>query len=233
MIIQLFGKAIYSAKLDIDTKKIVSEIDCARKSGFNPDENFLEDKNPHKIKFSEEGAKNPNPHLGELRPFMLGSAKESLYVLEQKRFKFLKDIVLRAFDSYAYDGMRYKNKFKITTSWFTEFEPGEEGQMHRHGNCCISGILYLQTAPNSGDIIFHDFNERRYDLISSEWNHLNSKSWKWTPEDGVIIFFPGELHHRVEKNLSKIKRHSLAFNLIPVGTIGDETGDSHIYLEYG
>ena len=198
MITPLFGKAIYSAKLDIDTKKIVPMIDVVRKARY-PTE---------------------------------GVGMESLYVLEEKKFKFLKDIVLKAFNSYAYDGMRYKNKFKITTSWFTEFEKNEDGQTHRHENACISGVLYLQTAPNCGDIIFHDLNDRRYDLIPNEYNILNSKTWQWTPEEGVILFFPAEVYHRVEKNLSKITRYSLAFNLIPVGLIGVAPSDSHVNLKY-
>ena len=41
----------------------------------------------------------------------------------------------------------------------------------------------------------------------------------------TFIIFPSEMYHSMQKNKSNIIRHSLAFNIIPIGTYGD--GDSH------
>jgi|TARA_R110000787_G_scaffold34615_1_gene89455 uncharacterized protein (TIGR02466 family) len=162
---------------------------------------------------------------------VINSGKKSLYVLEEDKFKFLKDIILKEFYSYAYDEMKYINKFEITTSWFTQVDKNESSQFHNHSNCFISGVLYLQTLPNCGDIVFQDFNNTRFALQTYENNILNSKQWMYTPNEGLILFFPSEVYHKVEENKSKHTRYSLAFNIIPVGLIGDETTDSHTILK--
>jgi hypothetical protein len=47
------------------------------------------------------------------------------------------------------------------------------------------------------------------------------------------MLFPAEMHHRVHKNESDITRYSLAFNIVPVGLLGDNDSDSHMYLKVG
>ena len=74
--------------------------------------------------------------------------------IQKSSFKFLKDIILKEFYSYAYDGMRFTNKFRITTSWFTKTTRGQASPMHNHDNCMFSCVLYLQTSQHSGDIVF-------------------------------------------------------------------------------
>ena len=117
-IVTLFGKSIYANKLEIDAGEIVSMIDNPRKP-FEP-------KIGGGYRFAKEGS-------------------GSLHILDEDRFKFLKDIILNEFHSYIYDGMRYTNKFRITTSWFIQIVKDEGAQLHNHLNCFISGVLYLQT----------------------------------------------------------------------------------------
>lgn len=45
--------------------------------------------------------------------------RKDLYVLENDKFKFLKDIILDEFKNYSKGVLKYTNDFKITTSWFT------------------------------------------------------------------------------------------------------------------
>jgi uncharacterized protein (TIGR02466 family) len=124
--------------------------------------------------------------------------------------------------------MRYVNEFQITTSWFTENEKNESSQWHNHNNCFLSGVLYLQTSKDCGNIIFDDFSHNRNQLLVKEYNTLNCKQFACEPEDGLILFFPSELFHKVEENKSERTRYSLAFNVIPVGVVGHPAGDSHI-----
>ena len=153
--------------------------------------------------------------------------KESLYVLEDMKFRGLKEAILNELNYYISDTLKYTNQFKITTSWFTVLERGEKSQVHNHHNSFISGVLYLQTNPESGDITFTDFTDNRLSLIPEEYNIFNSKEWVYKPENGLILFFPSELHHGTEINQSEEKRHSLSFNIIPVGTLGNKESDSH------
>tara|TARA_R110001606_G_scaffold324273_1_gene471082 strand:- start:245 stop:856 length:612 start_codon:yes stop_codon:yes gene_type:complete len=160
------------------------------------------------------------------------SGNDSYYVLEQKKFKSLKKAILKEFDYYASEVLQYTNKFKITTSWFTQLDKGEQGQPHNHNNCFISGVLYLKTYENSGNIVFKDFRDNRFMLFPKEYNLYNSKEWIYKPTNKMILFFPSSLHHEITENKSEHTRHSLAFNLIPIGTLGDITSDSHFVSKY-
>ena len=73
--------------------------------------------------------------------------------------------------------------------------------------------------------------DTRFNLYCNSYNTYNSKSWKITPVNGMLIFFPSEVHHQILKNNSNIERYSLAFNLMPTGKIGIENSDSFVNLK--
>ena len=199
----LFGKAVYYNELDIDTKKIVSMIDTPRLP-YEPGA-------PGDERYDTSGPK-------------------ALRVLDEDKFKFLKDIILNEVHTYMHDVMRYTNKFRMTTSWFIKIDDGEGCQLHSHMNCFMSGILYLKTPPNCGDIVFQDLSDRRFNLVPVEYNMLNGREWIFTPKEGLLLLFPAELHHKVKVNKSKEARYSMSFNIMPTGLVGDETSDSHVVL---
>ena len=89
--------------------------------------------------------------------------------------------------------------------------------MHNHDNCMFSCVLYLQTSQHSGDIVFENFETQRYHLEPDDYNLYNSTDWSIKPVDGLLIIFPAEVHHAVVKNQSDTVRHSMGFNLIPLG----------------
>ena len=200
LIISLFSKPIYKEKLKINTKKIVSLI--------NND-------------FEKAGSKIKGIDVENIT-----GVSKSFSVLEQKKFQNLKNQLMKEFYKYSYDILHYSNKFKITTSWFTKSEKNQSSNYHNHSNSMFSGILYLQTDENSGNISFQNFNDHRYKLNPLKYNIYNSVEYSFKPEDGLLILFPSEVYHKILKNNSNIIRHSLAFNLIPIGEIGN--GDSYI-----
>ena len=69
----------------------------------------------------------------------------------------------------------------------------------------------------------------RYKLNVKEYNIYNCTEYQIKPIDGLLILFPSEVHHKILKNNSNIVRHSLAFNIIPVGEIG--SNDSYLNIE--
>ena len=190
----IFSKPLYSKFTNIDTKKIVSMID---EDGFHDDYNN-----------TEPGVAN------------MSFISNSIHVLDDNKFKFLKDILMKEFYLYASDVMGYTNEFEITTSWFTMSTKGQSSKFHNHSNCMMSGVLYLQTSENSGNIIFENFNNERYSLDIKEYNVFNSPRWSLKPEDGQLVMFPSEVHHKIAENKSDTTRYSLAFNLIPTGALG-------------
>ena len=198
----MFSKPIYGKTVNIDTKKIVSMIN----------------------KFDFKTA-------GSITDSNASSISNSLYVLDEERFKFLKDELMKEFYLFINEIMHYSNKFEITTSWFTKTIKNESSAFHNHANCMLSGILYLQTDENTGKIKFEDFNDKRYKLVPDEHTVINSDAIYYTPHDGLLLLFPSEVYHKFEKNESDIERYSLAFNLIPTGLIGDRLNDSHMKIK--
>ena len=49
----------------------------------------------------------------------------------------------------------------------------------------------------------------------------------------MMLIFPSDLWHKIEENKSNENRYSLAFNVMPVGTIGNDNTDSHMKIKYG
>tara|TARA_R110001606_G_scaffold356936_1_gene508369 strand:+ start:1586 stop:2191 length:606 start_codon:yes stop_codon:yes gene_type:complete len=155
---------------------------------------------------------------------------DSLYVLEHKKFDFLKDIIEKEILEFTKNYLKYTNNFKITTSWFTKVNKKQSSQSHNHNNCFLSGVLYLKTSDNSGNIVFTDYSNERNSLTTLEYNLFNSKSFKFQPYDGLILIFPSELYHHVETNNADHIRYSLAFNIMPTGLIGKQSEDSQLRI---
>jgi uncharacterized protein (TIGR02466 family) len=155
---------------------------------------------------------------------------EFLYILENPELKFIKDTILNELKQFANNELKYVNDFKITTSWATIIQPSEKSQFHNHNNCMLSGVLYVQTNKNCGDIVFENFQTQNIQPKVTEWNVYNSRKWSYEPTDGDIIIFPSEVNHMIETNKSNIVRHSIAFNAIPYGLVGNDSSDSQIYL---
>ena len=197
-----FGKPIYTNILDVDTDKVVSIIkkeNEIKKSGSFDD---VSDR--------------------------LASTSSNKHVLEDKKLKFLKDLLLDEFYKFSYDVMKYSNKFRITTSWLTECNTGESSNYHNHNNCMYSGVFYLQAKENSGDIEFTRYsNDARWILETTEINDFNTTSWSWHPTPNLLLIFPSEVYHKIRKNNSDSTRYSIAFNLVPTGLIGSAASDSH------
>jgi uncharacterized protein (TIGR02466 family) len=202
-IVPLFSKPVYLKDLNLDVKKIVS---IAEKEIY---EKCLGDKHP------DDNA----------------SQSKNLYVLEHKKLKWLKDAMMREFNSYNSNVMHLSNKFEITTSWFTKMEKGQASNNHNHNNCMFSAVFYLQVDENTGDIHFQTYDTRRYCLDIEEFNVFNSVDYKFTPINNTLLLFPAEMFHMVKENTSDMTRYSLAFNLTPVGLVGEKISDSHMYLK--
>ena len=126
--------------------------------------------------------------------------------------------------------MRVRNnaKFYLLNSWSNLHSSNESSQIHYHGNSLLSGVYYPIFPKNSGDIsffktgsytnIFHQSIRFEYD----EDTHVNTEMYKLEVNEGKVVIFPSHLEHKVEQNLSKEKRYSIAFNFFVKGKFGKE-----------
>lgn len=152
-------------------------------------------------------------------------------ILDQEKFSFLKKIITKEFNFYVKQILRYEQKFKITTSWFTKTEKGEESSFHNHRNSFISCILYIDVDEKSGPLSFIDYNNNKmFQLLPKEYNNFNSELTRIQPEKGMIIFFPSEMYHKVNTHESNRSRISLACNFIPDQSIEDISKDNFLHF---
>ena len=203
----LFSTPLYGKVLNIDTKKIVSQL---QKYDF------------HNAGFDD------SPDTKEI-----AAASNCLNVLNDKKFKDLKKVLMNEFYLFTKEHMRYTNQFKITTSWFTKASKGQSSNFHNHNNSMYSAVLYLQTDENSGVISFNKYENKRFDLEVQDFNILNSTEWKIRPVNGLFLIFPSEIYHKAQENKSDIVRHSLALNFLPTGLLGRTSADSHAKINVG
>ena len=119
-------------------------------------------------------------------------------------------------------------EFLITQSWVNIINEGFHHK-HRHQNSILSGVYYVNTYENCGNIKFHDFSTTRNQFKIAEYNKLNSPEFFIEPVNDKIILFPAEVYHQVAKNNSNKDRYSIAFNIIPTGEIGE--ADSKLIIK--
>tara|TARA_B100000780_G_C20914719_1_gene364270 strand:- start:17 stop:679 length:663 start_codon:yes stop_codon:yes gene_type:complete len=203
----LFSKPVYCTHLNIDTKKIVSMLE--------------------EYSFDDLDKKD----LLKIFGFSPTSQSKSLYILDDEKFKFLKNQLMSEFYSFIQEQMRYTNKFDLTTSWFTKSVKGQSSSYHNHNNCMFSAVLYLQTDENSGDIKFQNMETIRYQLNYEQGNLFNSIEYEIKPTNGMFIIFPSEVWHKITQNNSDITRYSLAMNFLPTGFMGFLDSQTTIKVE--
>lgn len=129
--------------------------------------------------------------------------------------------------------VHWKTEFYLTSSWLVQHKKGDWAQLHHHANSLISGVYYLKTPENSGDLFFHrNVNH----LLSAnlafetlEDTNINNDLIKFNVKEGMIIIFPSNVFHSIGKTNSIDSRYCIAFNSYIVGDISKyNEGSLHI-----
>ena len=159
----------------------------------------------------------------------IASVTTDTYVLNDKKNIGIKNIILENLNEYLYNQLKIKKniKFKMLNSWCMKLSKNDWAVNHTHNNSFISGVLYLKTSKNSGNLILH--KNKLLNIFPSsvkiefeEFNEINCDYWCIEPKEGDIIFFPSQLEHSVTKNLTEKDRYCCSFNFYPEGVFGDE-----------
>ena len=83
----------------------------------------------------------------------------------------------------------------------------------------MSGVLWIHTPPDSGDVIFESPNAyNQWEVMKNYTNEIRQQTlaytvFVFTPDEGSLVFFPGSLYHAVGENKSDDVRYSAGFNL--------------------
>ena len=103
-------------------------------------------------------------------------------------------------------------KWEILESWMTKTIKGRCAREHSHGSYDISGVYYLDTNGNDGNLIFTNINH------NLEGNMLLNKllingDVAMPLKNGTIFLWPGQLRHKSLINETDHERISISFNI--------------------
>ena len=122
-----------------------------------------------------------------------------------------------------------KDKLKVRIEyWIMINSPNTYNITHTHPNAHFSGVLWIKTPENSGNLKFHNPNTfERYvelnsyvDLFKKDTN--THEAFIYEPEEGMLISFPSHVAHRVLENKSTEDRIAVSYNISLIGQITDD-----------
>jgi len=134
------------------------------------------------------------------------------------------------FDEYKRNVMKCQDvEFKLTTSWLTRTRLGGASGLHIHRNSVFTGVAFMSGCEGGAKLML-DWSLHApgsfYFGAPTEWNIYNSNGWSVEPKEGRVVFFPSHVPHRIGPHNSEVARHTLAFNLFPVGRMGTDFDDA-------
>jgi uncharacterized protein (TIGR02466 family) len=103
---------------------------------------------------------------------------------------------------------------ELATCWAVVNEKMASGVLHCHPNSFLSGVYYVNTTEETGNIFFQD--PRPGANMSAcpvtEFMPWTVRQVSYQPAPGGMLIFPSWLYHGVAPNLSETPRISLSFN---------------------
>jgi uncharacterized protein (TIGR02466 family) len=146
---------------------------------------------------------------------------------EKPQYKKLTELISACCASVSkQNGYDRSYRLQATTMWSIINPPGSSNRSHIHPASLWSGVYYVQTPENAGNIEFTD--PRTQQLMMPPRYVPNKKRsptcWtkvNFTPKSGLLLIFPSWLYHSVAPNLSEKKgtdseRVIISFNISQV-----------------
>ena len=129
--------------------------------------------------------------------------------------EILKNIIMSSVSKLPMSG-----NFSCTIEgWKNINEPGNFNIPHSHPRSDLSGVLWIKTPKNCGNIVFESpeiFNRyQELDSYSDEskFDSNNYMTYYFTPKEGNVLIFSSNLRHEVKENKSNEDRISYSFNI--------------------
>jgi len=184
----IFKCLISSSKLNMDNKKLIKDL------------NFLKLKNKGRILSNKGGWQSNDLDLNniELKLLISNITKKSIQYMRTCLFK--------------------DRDFKLLNLWANINYYKDFNEPHLHTDSIISGVYFLQSPKNCGNICFlNPCNYLEYSWKSElfiKHNEYNSGKYFFKPEKNQLLLFPSWLFHGAEPNYNKeTNRISISFNI--------------------
>ena len=171
-----------------------------------------------------------SPELGDIGT-VLNSKNQN--ILLEERYSKIKEYCDAAVSQYAYDIIQIPKEIKLSLvcSWMIIGYPGAITSRHIHQNSIFSGVFYIKSPENAGNLLLsHPLSvptcvSSTIRPLFKENNIFNSKIFAHKPNDCDIIIFPSHVEHEVTRNMSGELRCCIAFNYFVEGTISPANGE--------
>ena len=112
--------------------------------------------------------------------------------------------------------IEYIVPLKMSTSWFTRTQPGDEGKNHYHVNSFYSGIFYFQD-DNSKLVVAKELPQIHVPFKTTDFGLVAAGDVGFEAKKGHMILIPGNIRHYIQQNITNKDRNSLAMNFMPEG----------------
>jgi len=110
---------------------------------------------------------------------------------------------------------------KLGNMWANINYSGGYNRPHVHPNCLFSGVYYVKTQPQCGELVVNDPRPGIQTMMPTRKSGQPPKHlWREAhiePIQGRLIMFPAWLWHCVEPNQSNDMRISVSFNFVQEG----------------
>ena len=102
-------------------------------------------------------------------------------------------------------------QYDITQGWFTRTKKGKYAHLHDHGASDISGVYYLKSNGNDGNLYFiHPLKQLSSNYI---FNTITSVDQEMPLNQGQLALWPSTLWHGTATNTTDNERISVSFNI--------------------
>jgi uncharacterized protein (TIGR02466 family) len=119
----------------------------------------------------------------------------------------ISDHIFASLEEYGSGIRLFDHNLYLSNMWFNFNRRDNYNITHTHPGCIVSGVLYVKTPENCGEIVFIDPMAHNSSEIDENISEI------YTPVEGEMILFPAHLPHRVEPNYSDELRISVSFNI--------------------
>ena len=102
------------------------------------------------------------------------------------------------------------NQYVWSESWITKTLKGKYAHEHHHGYADISGVYYINTNQEDGNLVFDNIHSQ----MAGNYVFANLPGKQPMPlQNGLLILWPGPIKHGTWENRTDNERMSLSFNI--------------------
>jgi len=159
-----------------------------------------------KIKKEDKGRKISN----------VGGFQSKDIKLDLKEIKNLYNQITLHSNTFIKNILQIDKNVSLNNLWININGHKDYNMVHEHPFSKISGVFYVKTPKDCGNIVFLNDSKIANYINSNnikEYNQYNSYSWFLPSVENTLYLFPSWFKHYTEPNLSNENRVSISFNL--------------------